>query len=493
MAVACALAGAVACGDDSPAADAASFPDASDPDADTTDATPTGCEELAFPAGAIDSYPGSYTGDLTDSTADLELLPGQCAVEDAPFGVAVPGPDQVIELTGLAPGTRYVVRLASAADYAFYVATGCSAGSSPGEDECLLFVDAQVDLSERGAFAAPATGIAFVVVDQYMNAPHPDPTFTVEVAEAECADDDQCAAPTPYCVGELCHACRTKFDCADAAAPVCDVDAAECTSGFDDCTGDDPSPAENGDDGPAGATDLSTSATGHVCSAPADEVDYYRVTAADGEGLAFTLTWDDAAANLDLAVVDAAGVVYGLSFHQRPESIALTFLPAGTYFASVRKFELDPTAAATEYTLEVARTTGSVCATAADCATEYDNQIYRGACDTGSGACEPIAGAGAVAVGGACDTADDCVPEAELCTAFSFTPNLDTRGSCAAACTGDGECDPGQVCMTHSGGGFCSLPCAADVDCPVLVASEPAPTEPWAHFSCDAKTGKCAL
>jgi len=93
-------------------------------------------------------------------------------------------------------------------------------------------------------------------------------------------------------------------------------------------------------------------------------------------------------------------------------------------------------AAAAEYTLTATRVSGTACTSAADCAAEFRNQLLRGECNLTSGACEPIDGAGAVALG---------------------------------------------------------EPCATDVDCPAILFEAPPGGGPWQHFSCDSSSGKCVL
>ena len=109
-----------------------------------------------------------------------------------------------------------------------------------------------------------------------------------------------------------------------------------------------------------------------------------------------------------------------MSFWERPESISLTFLPAGTYYARVRRFGAESTATSA-YTITATRQGAMSCTGAADCAAEFDNQIFRGNCS--GGACSAIDGNGSLGTAAACDSGSDCA--SGLCTSFFFNENAD--------------------------------------------------------------------
>src|SRR5438067_5721152 len=96
------------------AADAPAMPDA--PDASMVSA---GCEKFGVTPVTV---PAHVTGTLAG--ADL-VAPQGCATIETSFGVESEGPDTVVALRDLVVGTSYVVKLTSASDLQFYVATGC--------------------------------------------------------------------------------------------------------------------------------------------------------------------------------------------------------------------------------------------------------------------------------------------------------------------------------------------------------------------------------
>jgi hypothetical protein len=437
------------------------------------------CHELAQPGNSL---PVHVSGTLAG--ADLEA-PASCATVDAPYGIESAGPDSVVRVDGLAPGTTYVVRLVSGADLAFYVVTGCSTATGPSTDECQLFVDATAEHREVATFTATAT-IEYVVIDYYQSHPPPDASWTLDVYAQGCTADAQCSGATPVCDDGRCVECTTSFDCASADAPRCDPTTDSCTAGTDQCLTDDT--GEPANDGPAGAPVIAPDGTsnGMICSVPDSEADYvaFDVTSL-GETWDLGLAWSGTR-DLDLEVFDATGTALGVSFWEQPEHVRLTYLPLGRYYARVTEFQGDATGVA--YTLTAQRTAGTGCTSSADCAAEYRNQIFRGACQ--GGACVAIDGAGAVAKGGACDSLSDCATDLS-CSSFFFVANADTRDVCEPTCASDADCDTGYVCTTYLSQNFCVQKCTTDAQCPTALDSQPASGQPWSRLSCDVATGRC--
>lgn len=479
---------AVSCGKTNPAqldggTDGPAPPDASD----APPAYPA-CEKLD---GSPQAVPLHAVGQLAG--ADLEAPPG-CAQVDAAFGVESAGPDSAIALGGLTPGQAYVVKLDAPADLGFYVITGCSTPTGADDAECLLFEDNTSGPVEVGAFTATSDH-AWVVVDFYQSSPPPDGSFALDVYPRECSDDDTsaCTGATPVCVDGRCAACSSSFDCADAAAPVCDEASHTCGAAAEACSSDDANdPANNG---PAGASVISLDVNGQgsfggkVCAANGD-VDFLAFDVDDvGETWEFHLVWTGPK-DLDLAVFDATGNPVGLSFYEHPETVTVTFLPPGRYYLSVTEFANAPDDTAISYSVTAKRTTGAGCTSSADCAAEFRNQIYRGACVQGS--CVAIDGDGSVPEGGACDRESDC--EAGLsCPSFFFTEGADTRDVCARGCDDDSECAPlggGFVCTTYLQDNFCVEKCTDDLECPTAPGAEPT-TPPWFRLTCDVASGRC--
>ncbi len=400
---------AAACGDgdDSGDDDVAPTVDAAvDTDAPATPdagATLAACDLFDEPAGTIDAIPGEFSGDVNNGTTLMELTEGDCAAENAPFGVAVPGPEQVIRVNNLTSGQAYRVSLDAAFDSAVYVATACAGGDGPTAGECLAFTDT-IDNPEFAAwttptFVAPVDGTVWIVVDFFDPSNPETGTYTVSVDEAECLvdgdctadpnlpacvnfecaecnDDDDCAdtpdtpgcsiaagvcvecivndhcsdtPDTPFCVGETCSECATSFDCDTVELPVCDVGT--CAAGSDMCTSDDGT--ENGDDGPAGAVALTNGVAGSaaVCNTPATESDFFVYTASAGEDIRITLDSGDGS-DLGVEVFAADGTPFGtLDTANDPEIGLLTDLEAGDVFFRVFLTASPAVTVASPYTL----------------------------------------------------------------------------------------------------------------------------------------------
>jgi hypothetical protein len=458
--------------------------DAQPPDAPDAPVSYPACHEFS---AAPTPVPAHVVGML--SGADVQS-PSSCATTDAPYGIESAGPDSVVALTGLVTGDPYVVRLQSSADLAFYVVTGCSTPAGPAADQCLVFEDASIGRQEVARFVAPGPSV-FVVVDYYVSHAPPDDEFVLDVYPEACTTNAQCAASTPVCVNGACAACASSFDCTAATAPVCDTAQNTCVAGVDQCLADDP--AEPDDDGPAGATVLVPDSGGDaqhtnlICSAPASESDYFAIDVTTaGEVWDFSVAWTGPR-DLDLELLDATGRILGLSYWEQPEHARLTYLAPGRYYALVREYASSPDPSPLTYTIGMHRATGAGCTSAADCASEYRNQVYRGDCVAGS--CVELAGSGAVPAGGACDSQSDCAPGLS-CPSFFFVANADTRDVCAPGCTSDTECPHGDVCTTYLTSNFCVQACSSDEQCPTAPGSPPS-SPPWSRLQCQLATGRC--
>jgi hypothetical protein len=496
-ALALGLAALGACGDDGPVAHDGGA-DAAIDGSTPPDAMPAACREFAVPTVQIDEVPARVTGDVVGGGADI-ASPEACDEANAPFGMEAAGPDRVFQIEGLVPGVAYAVRLDSNTDLAFYVVTGCSTETGPSTGECLLFVDGETQGLEIGRFVAPDAPV-YVVVDYFDSQAPSDGVFALELYEVECDDGDlaRCGGGTPLCDDFRCVSCTTSFDCSSDLAPVCDTATGSCRAGTGNCIGDDLAPRENGDDGPAGATSLepglgeTRTTTGAICNNPDDEFDFFTFEVGqNGERWTVELQWGVPTVDLDLLVFDERGESYGLSFYERPERIELTYLPAGTYYIAVDYFASSLMTSAVDYTLSVTRAGGEVCESAADCAAEYRNQFFRGACV--DGACRAIDGDGALAIGQRCDSQSDC-GDGLFCPSFFFTSGADTRDTCAPPCGSDTECaltlGTNFVCTTYLAENFCVRKCANDDHCPALPGFEPT-TPPWFRLSCDVGSGRC--
>ena len=425
------------------------------------------------------------------TAADVQS-PSQCNAVDAPYGIESAGPDSVVRLMGLVPGTAYIVKLDSSEDLAFYVASGCSTPSGPAANECALFVDASSGTQEVGRFVADDT-TAYVVIDYYASHTPANQAFTLDVYAEACSTSSQCSTGLPVCLNGMCVECASSFDCQTAALPRCDTAAASCIAGIDACTSDDS--IEPDDDGPAGARALvpngggNASLAGLICSSPRSEADFYSFQVGSlGETWDFNLNWAGTR-DLDLEVFDATGTALALSYWEQPERARLTYLPVGEYYVKVTDFSAQVTTPIA-YTLNAQRTNGSGCTSRADCASEYRNQIFRGDCV--SGACVAIDGAGLVPELGACDSISDCGSN-QSCASFLFVANADTRDVCARTCSADADCAPlgtNYVCSTYLITNFCVQKCTSDAQCPTALSSTPT-SGPWYRLSCQVATGRC--
>ena len=299
-------------------------------------------------------------------------------------------------------------------------------------------------------------------------------------------------AAVPYTLGINQVACTSDFDCVAAAAPVCGANGT-CAAGPNQCVGDDIGDTTlGGDDGPAGARVLATgiATSGSICNAPANERDFYKLVVTNGEGVNLSLAWtgtDD----LDVAINDSTGLTYGLSFYKQPEQVAVTYLPAGTYYINVTKFGNAASTAVTAYTITATKTAAQTCATSADCAASFGTQIYRGSCNATSHACEFIP-SGARAAGAACDSGTDCT--SQKCSYIAFEQNAE-RSVCSQSCTATADCAgalSGFTCTTGFQTNLCVPMCTSDLQCGANPGSATLTTgQPWDYLTCT--TGVCGI
>ncbi|PIE16807.1 MAG: hypothetical protein CSA66_07115, partial [Proteobacteria bacterium] len=177
----------------------------------------------------------------------------------------------------------------------------------------------------------------------------------------------------PYCYTSsgACGACMTDLHCS-AERPVCggyDTGELSCLEGYGLCTGDDD--AEDGDDGPAGATTLTLGEdTGaKICGENGTESDWYTFALTGPSSVTGTLTWSSSN-DLDFHLFDGNLTVLdrGATFGSNPEQFAAAAVPAGTYYVVVRSFGGSATEAV-DYTLNVSAETVE-CAVDADCSAD---------------------------------------------------------------------------------------------------------------------------
>ena len=283
--------------------------------------------------------------------------------------------------------------------------------------------------------------------------------------------------------------CASDFDCASSAQPACV--AGSCAAGPSACVGDDAGDAGGSDDGPAGARNLNAgSAAGAICSTPDHEQDYYDFDVQAGISLVVGLSWTGES-NLDLAVFDSSGAIQGFSLHRSPETVELSYLPAGTHFIRVVDASIPGSSATTAYTIGASAGTAQVCVSRADCADAYSTQLLRGTC--ASGPCTAQAANASVPLGSPCDRDANCA--SGLCSYLPFAAGAD-RAVCTISCSTHAECDvvaPGFRCTTGLAPNRCVAPCSNDLQCGADVASTALdPGQPWDYLACTLATSSCS-
>jgi hypothetical protein len=176
----------------------------------------------------------------------IEVAAGECAIDRLGERDSR-NREAVIALVDLEPDVEYAVRVHGDVRMA-YVIAGCDQPADTGA--CLIGNLATFeDLDLR--FRAPASGSAYLVLDDSYVIGALERSATVEVYRPECQDATDCTAGRPACAHSRCVECDWPHYCTDPARPICS-DAGACVAG-PTCTDDDPSPPENGDDSPAGA------------------------------------------------------------------------------------------------------------------------------------------------------------------------------------------------------------------------------------------------
>jgi hypothetical protein len=363
-----------------------------DPDA-SIDTPPAGV--CGVETGMISAYPAMFTGSVIVGGDDLDVTEGACADERGWYGPY--GPDQVIALTNLTPGTTYVLELTTGEDLGMYVTQTCDAGA-PASGSCLLLVDETLQ-NEIGEFVAPAGGSVFVIIDTADGVTLADGNYTLNVRAAQCTTNAQCSGTTPICSADFeCVQCTSPFHCSMSGSPVCDGATNTCVAGGAQCTGDD---GAEPDDGPSAARTVAfptmnapTVTTGAICSLPAIEGDWYKVTATAAGQLRVGVSWNDAAADIDVLVYNSMGqvIAQGVAEGAGPEAALATIPGAGDFFVEVYQYAPANSAPATAYslTLSLPECTNSFgCTTAGEPICNVGECVAGPAQCTGDDAAEP--------------------------------------------------------------------------------------------------------
>jgi hypothetical protein len=177
----------------------------------------------------------------------------------------------------------------------------------------------------------------------------------------------------------------------------------------------------------------------------------------------------------------------GTTFWVNPEVVTLTYLPVGTYYINVDRFD-GTAAAAHAYTVNVTRTAAQTCTTATDCAGTYSTQVYRGSCTGGT--CQAIP-PGTLANGMPCDTGDDCM--SGDCSYIIFESDAQ-KSVCVNTCTTTADCTAlgAFTCTTGFTTNICVPTCAGNLECGAnLNGASLEAGQPWDYLTCTLPAGTC--
>lgn len=270
---------------------------------------------------------------------------------------------------------------------------------------------------------------------------------TTAICFGGCASDDDCGV-FYACLGGSCEVrgpCRADADCAAGerctAARTgdryCALPLPPSTCGLD--------PDHDPNDRPVEATPLAPGGRVEAAICNGDD-DWYAIEVPEdggGSTLAVSAAFR-AGVDIDVYVFDARGNPVGsaTSPDMTTEAVRVPHVAPGLYRVRVDQFDSDRLAD-TAYTVEVALEPGEACTVdGGQCARTAP---LRSVCDEGSGGCAALEGEGRVALGGRCDSDDDCVEEADLCWAFDGGERLNI---CTIGCRAEADCGalPGTAC-----------------------------------------------
>ncbi len=284
---------------------------------------------------------------------------------------------------------------------------------------------------ESLAFVAPADGTWFVRVNGYRG----EATYYALAVQGGCRTDGQCAE------GQVCR--RSAGECVPFVVPECGADRNE----------------PNDRDDQATPVEIPASVRGVTCDG---DRDWFAFEANDGDTIDLLLSFD-AGKDLDLLVTDLdTGAIIDVAqgdSRTNPERLTLTALPAGRYGAGVFAFnDNGPALADIDFTLELAGRSGA-CQVDRDC-------VSAGLPVCDAGVCRAVDQPSPVALGGRCDSDEDCGADAQLC----YTGGAGGHDNvCTIQCQGDAGCaalGEGATCVPISNqSAVCFPPCESDDDC----------------------------
>ena len=438
----------------------------SDPDSDSTPsedaATDAGVADGAQDVPRLDVQPdipglgqdGGPTGDAQDATADVPDM-GWVCVEDAfspnhtstsPAPIAI-GDDHRL---ALCEATEDWFRLSLEAGELAYVQISFDSEYADLDLEAYDAPDAPYAIEGSwGVSGTEAISLSPQTQTDYFIRVYPfygEAAYRLTVTSA-CFVDADCDAPqtclrqpgAPYDFATLLGSCGTYVE------PSCGADGAR-----------DP----NGTDGRAVQVEFSgNNASISGLSTCSDDLDFFKVTVANGDTLTADIEWTSETVDVYLYLADADGTILPTRSAWATEPLSLPFLPAGDYTFIVASAEAwsyyyDYSGEETAYTLSLTKEAGS-CDSAMDCV----GAPTGGFCV--DGACTTIDGDGAVALGGSCDSADDCVEAADGC----YTGSQSSDGwICTVSCSEDApDCSAVASTSCFTAYGMCALGCGAGV------------------------------
>jgi hypothetical protein len=308
------------------------------------------------------------------------------------------------------------------------------------EEPQAVAVSASEEDVEQLSFDSPDGGRFILKVDGFEDATG---SYNLLVRPRCRVDEDCPCGPGDDCESSFACVLRGRF-CDEVIEPVCGDDDFEPNGQM--------SAAHALYEG--GPTNIRLAA--NVCG---EDSDYYRVTVDETVDVAVSIEFSSLN-DLDLAALTESGDVIGVSTQvgSDAEAIALPTLGAGAYLIYVDTLAGGSTDI--PYTLDLDITAGSECTGDDDCNAAAGRAICQ------DGGCVSFRPESPSALGGPCDSDDDCAGEA-FCYAgeVGFDDNV-----CTTQCGEDSDCiglDDAQ-CIAIAGpfGGYCFGACASDLDCP---------------------------
>jgi hypothetical protein len=263
-----------------------------------------------------------------------------------------------------------------------------------------------------------------------------------------CDSDAVCPAGLS-CLDGRCAPCYGDSDCSEGQICQVTINGAggSCGEPEEQTCGTDANEPDNSD-GQATVVDLSSGSASYTgLSTCATDTDLFVFELTETGTLRMAVTYAEAA-DMDILVVPEGSdtpISVGISEETDGEATVADLIPAGRYVVRIGLYDGPENLAYDVNFSFIAET----CTEDADCA---GTTVRRLSCV--EGACAPLEGNGEVAVGGTCDSTDDCVEESAGC----FTGDAEAPGNfCTVECADDTDCAnvPGTTCQASGFSAFC--------------------------------------